>query len=442
MAGIWRMWHEKKYISDEKYYRLTRATELTEDELCGFVNRQLVETRQSTKALTELLHQLMPDKTEIVYVKARHVVNFRHRFDLLKVRDLNDFHHGQDAYLNIVVGNIFHLKFTKDVRKYFQEKGTHRTYNLYKMFDYDVEFQGEKAWVSGQTIHTVKTMMANSKVLTARQTYEEKGELYDLQRMKKGKGQVPLKESGRISDIEKYGGYNKATNTYFMLVKAEDKKGKSGTWLLPVPLYLKNRIEDYNEYAKEYFEQEYQLKQVEILRKVKMQTLFIYQGFKMRLAGRSGSQLVFHNANQLILPRKYHQTIRQISKHMLELQKDKRALLPDNQLLKESDMDELYLELCRKLKDSIYQVMLGRFLDTYESGYRRYQELSIEKKAEALYQMLKLFQCTPEMPNLTLIGGNAKPGPIRIGMNVTDRSSLAIVHQSVTGIYEQIERII
>ncbi len=127
---------------------------------------------------------------------------------------------------------------------------------------------------------------------------------------------------------------------------------------------------------------------------------------------------------------------------MLELQKDKRALLPDNQLLKESDMDELYLELCRKLKDSIYQVMLGRFLDTYESGYRRYQELSIEKKAEALYQMLKLFQCTPEMPNLTLIGGNAKPGPIRIGMNVTDRSSLAIVHQSVTGIYEQIERII
>src|SRR5699024_8281561 len=35
MAGIWRMWHEKKYISDEKYYRLTRATELTQDELCG-----------------------------------------------------------------------------------------------------------------------------------------------------------------------------------------------------------------------------------------------------------------------------------------------------------------------------------------------------------------------------------------------------------------------
>ena len=61
---------------------------------------------------------------------------------------------------------------------------------------------------------------------------------------------------------------------------------------------------------------------------------------------------------------------------------------------------------------------------------------------EALYQMLKLFQCTPELPDLTLIGGKGKPGPIRISMNVTDRCSLSIIHQSVTGIYEQIERIV
>lgn len=443
MAGDWKIWHERKYISDEKYRRLTRTTELTHDELCSFVNRQLVETRQSTKALTELLHRLMPkDSTEIVYVKAKHVVDFRHKFDLLKVRDLNDFHHAQDAYLNIVVGNVFHLKFTKDVRKYFAEKGSYRTYNLYRMFENDVEYQGERAWDKEETIRTVKEMMANSKILTARQTYEEKGELYNLQRMKKGKGQVPLKEGGRIADIEKYGGYNKATNTYFMLIRAEDKKGRSSVWILPVPLYRKNKIESSREYAKAYFEQEYQLNQVEILRKIKMQTLFVYQGFKMRLAGRSGSQLVFHNANQLMLPREYHQTIRQISKHMLELQKDKRALLPDNQLLKEEDMDKLYLELCRKLQESIYRVMLGRFSDTYESGYKRYQELSREKRAEALYQMLKLFQCTPELPNLTLIGGTGTQGAIRIGMNVTDRKSLAIIHQSVTGIYEQIERIV
>ena len=45
------------------------------------------------------------------------------------------------------------------------------------MFDYDVEFKGEKAWVSGQTIHQVKQIMANSKVLNAVQNYTVKGEL-------------------------------------------------------------------------------------------------------------------------------------------------------------------------------------------------------------------------------------------------------------------------
>lgn len=43
--------------------------------------RQLVETRQSTKAVAEILRQVFPD-TEIVYVKARNVSRFRQDFDL------------------------------------------------------------------------------------------------------------------------------------------------------------------------------------------------------------------------------------------------------------------------------------------------------------------------------------------------------------------------
>ena len=55
--------------------------------------------------------------------------------------------------------------------------------------------------------------------------------------------------------------------------------------------------------------------------------------------------------------------------------------------------------------------------------------------------MLKIFQCTPEMPDLTLIGGSKSQGAIRMGMNVTGRKSLALIHQSVTGIYERVEKI-
>ena len=268
-----------------------------------------------------------------------------------------------------------------------------------------------------------------------------KDEFKRLQRLKKGQGQVPVKESGRMSDISRYGGYGSAKNTYFMLVEAEDKKKKESLWILPVPLYLKQKIESSEEYARSYFEQEYSLCHVRVLKKIRIQTLFVYEGFRMRLAGRSGSQLVFHNANELCLPARHHNTIRQISKHIQELQYDRDAAISDNGLLTEQDLDALYTELCEKLKGSVYQTMLGGYIEKYEAGYEKYQKLTLEKKAQALWQMLKIFQCTPEMPDLTLIGGSKSQGAIRMGMNVTGRKSLALIHQSVTGIYERVEKI-
>lgn len=42
MKADWSIWKQKGLISEEKYKRLIRTTELTNDELAGFVNRQLV----------------------------------------------------------------------------------------------------------------------------------------------------------------------------------------------------------------------------------------------------------------------------------------------------------------------------------------------------------------------------------------------------------------
>lgn len=112
MQPFWTSLRNKNLISQKKYERLTRATKLTDEELSGFVQRQLVETRQSTKAVSILLKELFPE-TEIVYVKAGLVSQFRHDLDLLKCREINDLHHAKDAYLNIVIGNVYHERFTK-----------------------------------------------------------------------------------------------------------------------------------------------------------------------------------------------------------------------------------------------------------------------------------------------------------------------------------------
>ena len=72
-----------------------------------------METRQSTKAVATLLKEQFPN-TEIVYVKAGLVSDFRQEMGMLKCREVNDLHHAKDAYLNIVLGNVYNTRFTKD----------------------------------------------------------------------------------------------------------------------------------------------------------------------------------------------------------------------------------------------------------------------------------------------------------------------------------------
>lgn len=446
MRNEWLIWKQKGLISEEKYRRLTRTTELTNDELEGFINRQLVETRQSTKAFAEALRNIVPEETELVYSKASNVSRFRNHYNILKVRDINDLHHAKDAYLNIVVGNVYHLKFTKDVRKYFDKNGTYRTYNLYRMFDYDVNCGLETAWKAGDdgTIVKVKENMKCDKILVTRQTYEKGGKLFDVQPVKKGKGQVSLKSgkgNERLENIELYGGYNSPTITYFMLIKGENKKGKQLNYIAPVPLYLKKKIEADENFAKTYFEEKCKLKDVKLIRKILIQTLMVEEGFKMRIAGKSGSSLIFHNANQLVLSQEYYKPMKEISKFIQDRKDKKDSTINENSGITDEVLLDIYCMFIDKLEDSVYKEMLGNFSNVMENGADKFKKLSTEDKAVQLYELLKLFQCTSEMPDLSMIGGTETPGAIRISMNVSERKNLAIIHQSVTGIYEKIERI-
>ena len=58
---FWNSLLQVGFISKEKYNRLTRRDKFTEDELAGFIERQIVETRQSTKAVAEILKQSLND---------------------------------------------------------------------------------------------------------------------------------------------------------------------------------------------------------------------------------------------------------------------------------------------------------------------------------------------------------------------------------------------
>ena len=200
MRPFWTGLKKCGFISDEKYRRLTRNTPFTDSERAGFIARQLVETGQAAKIVAGLLRRRYGDD-RVVYVKAGNVSAFRQAQRLLpdgrqvqegscrnmdtrpdplfvKCRDVNDFHHAKDAYLNIVVGNVYHTKFTRDPLRFVRSG---QAYSMNRVFDYDVVRGGETAWKAGEdgTIFTVRRMMRKNNILVTRFAREATGGLFD-----------------------------------------------------------------------------------------------------------------------------------------------------------------------------------------------------------------------------------------------------------------------
>lgn len=440
--ALWSTLLKKGLISKEKYKRLTRTEPFGEDELAGFIARQLVETRQSTKAVAHLLEEAYPD-AEIVYAKARAVSEFRHKFDMIKVREVNDFHHAKDAYLNIVVGNTYYVKFTKDAA-WFVRNNPGRTYNLKKMFENETVKRGnETAWIPGDngTICTVKKWMRKNNVLFTRRAYEVKGGLFDQNILKKGKGQIPIKGGAdeRLQSIEKYGAYNKASGAYFMLVESDGKKGERKRTIEFVPVFLAKSLEKSVELRRRYCEEELGLVNPDVrLSKIKINTLFDVDGFKMHLSGRSSNGLLFKGANQLVVPYKMEKIIKVISKYCFDYKENKEAVLSEKNRPTEEMFEELFDILVSKLEYAVYEKRLSAQVPKLKNGKIIFVELSAEEKCIVLMEILHLFQCASQSANLKLINGPGHAGILIMGFDISGLSNVHIINQSITGFYEQV----
>ena len=250
-SGFWHSLYKKGLMSEKKYNRLIRSTPFTEEEKAGFIARQLVETRQSTKAVADILKELFPD-TDIVYVKAGIVSEFRHDMDMLKCREINDLHHAKDAYLNIVMGNVYDTKFTKSPLNFVQS-GERYSMKLFKK-DQDGKESGlltgkvqrgdTLAWDPAVSFKTVRDMMAKNSIRYVRYTYKRKGGLFNQMPERKKEGLVPRKDG---LDTEKYGGYNNTTVSSFAVIQC-----KKDIIIIPVELMCYAKFFSDNAFMKKY----------------------------------------------------------------------------------------------------------------------------------------------------------------------------------------------
>lgn len=453
MRPFWHMLLEKELISKEKYNRLSRTIPLSDAEKAAFIGRQLVETRQSTKACAELLSKAYP-QTRIVYTKAGNASRFRQYGGFIKVRDMNDYHHAKDAYLNIVVGNVFDTRFTANPLHFL--KGNHPVYSLNTeaLYGHKVSRSGVDAWIPAEkdekgqvmaghegTMGTVRKWMRKNNILFTRMPLEGKGGLFDQNIMKKGKGQVPLKGDSPISDIEKYGGYNKASIAYMMLVQAEEK-GKPVYLLESIPNYVKNKLTSDKE-RQEYCVRtwtvqgsKYRNPQI-LIPKVRIQSLFEIDGFKAHISGKTGNLFVMRNAQELCMDNALAGFLKNVLKfiHRKTVQKD--AAITEYDGVSDDNTSELYDFFVDKLSSSIYGKKFATQADFLRQSKDKFTNLPLEERCEVLGSILHLFQCNAVLSDFHLLGGSRQAGRIYLNKKIKAQDHVYLIEQSVTGFFEK-----
>lgn len=433
MSGIWKKLLDCKLITEEKYRRLTRKTGFTDDEAWGFINRQMVETRQSTKAVATLLKEYYPD-TKIVYVKAGLVSEFRHekklwkailpeeerylddsqiepwKTELWKSRTVNDLHHAKDAYLNIVAGNVYHEKCTKPW--YLSNKDNY-SINLTSLYSLTPYMVGErKIWDGVNSLETVwKTVHKNAVHYTI-YPFSRKGGLFKQNPLKKNADLTPLKNNGKIYlDPEKYGGYNKPTATFFVLVKYYFGK-KSDVMLMPVDLAIAEKYKSDSQFRFDYAKSQIQKmlnksnksKIIEIDRVefplgnriIKINTMLEIDGYRMVVASKyDNSYLYLSPLTSLNVDSKWEFYCKKLENFSERKNSNPNMIYSEKfDYINSKDNEMLYDILVSKLSNTVHS---NRPLDSkktvneLEKNKNKFMELNIFDQTDFLLKMFGLF---------------------------------------------------
>ena len=405
--GFWKSLLDKGLITKTKFTRLIRSEDFSPEELAGFINRQLVETRQGTKAITKILQQAFPDDDmEVVFTKAGVAAKLRHDFDLVKVRCVNDTHHAHDAYLNIVAGNVYNAKFTSNPLRFIKNevKKGNASYHMDKIFFRDVKRGNKLVWQAPNneektpgTIAIVREQLARRTVLQTRRSYMAHGILSDATIYSKDTAKTesyrPVKSSDeRLSDVKKYGGMTSIKNTAYALVEYT-VKGKTIRSLEGVPIYLGNCSKDDKkllQYLQEILQRENKNKQVENVSvriyPIRQRSYLKVDGYYYYLGGATGSSVYLLDAMSVYLSKEDMGYVKKVEKAVAQQRYDECTKEGEFVLTREKNID-LYNKLVDKFRHGVFIKRKASILKTLEEGIDAFSELNIEKQCGIIMQI-------------------------------------------------------
>lgn len=454
--AFWKVLRDKEFITEEKYNRLVRSTMFTNEELAGFINRQLVETRQGTKAITQILKQAFP-KTEIVFNKAGIVSDFRHKYDLIKVRCVNNHHHAHDAYLNIVVGNTYFTKFTRNSINFMKEAEKHPEkdkykYHMDKIFDWDVKRNEQYAWIAAGkgkegTIKTVKEILDKNSPLVTRYCAERHGGItnkvtvYSAEKAKV-ESYIPVKlHDSRLADVKKYGGLRDVAVSGYSLIEYK-VKGEIVRSLESIPVFM-GRISSISEkelvtYFSKMIQDENPKNEVSGVRVcykfIPSDALIKYNGFYYYLGGKTNDSIYVKCAVPITFNRKKMNYFKKIEKAVNSGYFDAKDA-DGNKIISSENNILLFEDIVDKYKKKIFKNQIGVLKTIIVNGKNMFDELTEKEQCYVLMQLINNISANA-MADVRLIGGKEKSGIIKINKKIIDAEEITYIHQSVTGLYQ------
>lgn len=450
--SFWSMLKNKGLISQEKYNRLNRTKPLEADDFRAFLNRQLVVTNQTVKAVADILKEKYSGAgTKIVYSKAKNVDDFKQKFGIVKCRETNDLHHARDAYLNIVVGNVYDTKFSSNYAYFYSDKeGVQRGYNLDKLFNWEIK----GAWNGVCDIERIKKVAARTSMCVTRFSYINQGAFYDENAKNDGSVSVPRKDCYPYNQIEKYGGFKSLKTAYFVIVQSKEKCGLIKT-IEAIPVLVDYQARINRNRVIEYLTDKGLIEPI-IVAKLKVKSLVSINGYKVWISGVTGSRVLIHNAQQWFTDSKTDLYVKQLVKL---IEKDRMGKLSDAEKSLETiplmsnrsavklyanrqENLALYVSIINALSKKMYQGLssVKSFCLKLQNKQTLFENLTTFDQCKVLLQIIRFMKCNAEYADLRLLNDGATCGKLLIEKNITN-VDFSIIHQSPCGLVERVQKI-
>ncbi|MEO3719199.1 type II CRISPR RNA-guided endonuclease Cas9 [Pediococcus acidilactici] len=456
MGSFWRYLLDNGMISKRKYNNLiTDPDNISKYAQKGFINRQLVETSQVIKLTANILNGIYDKDTEIIEVPAKMNSQMRKMFDLVKVREVNDYHHAFDAYLTIFIGNYLYKCYPK-LQPYFvydnfkkfgnKEDIGHKRFNFLGKIEREKKVvapeTGEILWSNvapNETIKQIKKVYDYKFMLTSHETYTKHGALFNqtIYSAKASKTMIPIKND---RPTKLYGGYSGNEDAYMSIIRLNDKKktykvvGISMRDASKLKAYENNAHEKYLKKLKEVIKQQF----LDSGKKTKADFEIVIPkvNYHQRMQDgtkqfRIGSSKYVHNTKQLVLSEKTLKVIRNNKQYNGDAEKDLINAF-DEILAIVNDSFSIFdiRSFRKKLNDSRDKFVSLPVEDTKEKNK------VIKGKRETLKQILIALHANGTSQDIPQLGLKSFGQMVKTG-GITLSENTVLIHQSPSGLFER-----